>query len=200
MDRRGFLTSLAIAPFILNNFTTQQATANHLGLYPEKLRECLEKEVEQDYKRYSLRREDIQRNNLKTAFSIVNPETNTDLAFVVWCGDRYVPVADLAFRYRDSKQTGKSWCDHYPYISFDVDTKDVRAPNTAGIFAFKEELAYLLGELADLNIRDAMQALWSIYRGSSGLFFKRNTINVFKFHVPPPVPWTQDKNQAAILN
>lgn len=40
---------------------------------------------------------------------------------------------------------------------------------------------YLLGELADLNIRDAMQALWSIYRGSSGLFFKRNTINVFKF-------------------
>jgi hypothetical protein len=141
----------------------------------------LEKEVDEDYRRHSWEREDIQKTNLQTAFSIVNPKTNTDLAFVVWCGDRYVPVADLAFRYRDSKQTGKSWCDHYPHISFDVDTKDVRAPNTAGIFAFKEELAYLLGELADLNIRDAMQALWSIYRGSSGLFFKRNTINVFEF-------------------
>lgn len=178
MDRRRFLTSLAIAPLLIKPLTAQQATTSQNELYPEKLQEHLERELEQDYKRYSLRREDIQRNNLKTAFSIVSPKTNTDLAFIVWCGERYTPVADFAFRYRDSRRSDKSHCDHYPYISLD----SVPTPNTAGIFAFKEELACLVAKLADLTFREAMQSLFAIYR-SVEKQIQRNKIDAADFQV-----------------
>lgn len=177
MDRRKFLGSLAIAPFVIKGLSTQQAAASNPGLYGEQLQNFLERELELDYIKYALERESIQKENLRTAFRIVRPKTNTDLAFVVWCGDKYIPVTGLAYRYRDSRLSGKSHCDHYPFISLEQHP----VPYTAGIFAFREELASLVAELADLNLREAMQSLFAIYRGSHEQI-QCNKINAADLH------------------
>jgi hypothetical protein len=147
---------------MIKRLATQQAAESQPNGYPEKLQEFLEDQLELEYRRFSHKREQEQKINLRTAFSIVNPITTTDLAFVVWCGDQYQPVADFASRYRDSKQTGKSWRDHYPFISLDL----YNTPNSRGIFAFREELAFLLMELTDSTFSRAMTRLSPIYRAS----------------------------------
>lgn len=173
MDRRGFLTSLAVAPLAIRKLITPQTAEYQPSGYPDIVQDFLESQLELDYRCYSLKRDPIQKENLRTAFSIVAPRTNTDLAFIVWCGEKYLPVADVAYRYHNSRQSGRSGrCDQYPCISLD----HFRIPDTGGIFAFKEELAALLSELTDLNYREAMQALFAVYRGAHEQF-QRNKID-----------------------
>ena len=103
-----------------------------------------------------------ERHNLLSCFETVQPASITDLAFVVWCGCKYEPALEYAARYRTNRAAGISYRDCYPFVSLD----DRNLPNSAGVFAFKEELAGLVAELSGSRSDDAMGMVFQIYRAT----------------------------------
>ena len=118
-----------------------------------------------------------ERNNLSLCFELIQPITITDLALVVWCGCKYEPALEYATRYRTNKAAGISYRDSYPFISLFA----MNLPDSAGVYAFKEEIAGLVSELTGSRSDDAMGMAFQIYRATySGI--TRKKIGPVKLH------------------
>lgn len=103
-----------------------------------------------------------ERHNLSSCFEVVQPVNITDMAFVVWCGCKYIPALEYAARYRTNRSAGISYRDCYPFVSLD----DRNLPDSGGVYAFKEEIGGLVAELTDSRSDDAMGLAFQIYRAA----------------------------------
>ena len=111
-----------------------------------------------------------ERHNLLSCFELMQPTSITDLAFVVWCGCKYEPALEYATRYHTNKSAGILYHDCYPFVPLE----DRNLPNSAGIFAFKEEIAGLVAELTGCRSDYAMAMVFQIYRAEHpGIVRKR---------------------------
>ncbi len=103
-----------------------------------------------------------ERHNLSSCIGSVQPASITDLAFVVWCGCKYGPSLEYAARYRKNRAAGISYRDCYPFVALD----DRNLPDSACVFAFKEEIAGLVSELTGSRSDTAMGIVFQIYRAA----------------------------------
>lgn len=119
-----------------------------------------------------------ERQNLLSCFECIQPTSITDLAFVVWCGCKYKPALEYATQYYTNKTAGKSYRDYYPFIALDGQN----LPDSAGVYAFKEELAGLVAELTGSRNDYAMAMIFQIYRADHPVI-TRKKIGPKKLHM-----------------
>lgn len=119
-----------------------------------------------------------ERQNLLSSFELIQPTSITDLAFAVWCGCKYEPAQEYAARYHTNKAAGISYCDCYPFVALE----GRNLPDSAGVYAFKEELAGLVAELTGCRSDYAMAIIFQIYRADHPVI-TRKKIGPKKLHM-----------------
>lgn len=159
MNRRAFLNSIPVSVFLAAAWPSKTAASNRVGYDPEVCT-AMEMVMSKQTQQMGFERDTEQRNNLRIAFNEVKPISFTDLAFVVWCGERHTSVADIANEYHSRRENGVLAKDYYPYVSM----QNMAVPDSRGLYVFKEEFSVLVQESLDiLSRREASEIACQMY-------------------------------------